>query len=205
MIEFHTANTSNGQRVAIMLEECGLQYNVHKYDVFKGEHKVPAFEALNHAGLIPVIVDSDGPGGKPLTMSQSFAIMMYLAEKTGRFMPQETLARMTAFQWLMQAATDVMPASANVFFNLVLLPDKSEANGRWFAERVVRFFGHCDRQLKAREHLAGEVSIADFALYPVYKVREKMLTEAGGLDDLKRWSERLGARPGVQKGMAAAA
>ena len=204
MIELHTANTSNGQRVAIMLDECGLPYRTRKYDLFKGEHRTPEFAALNPAGSIPVIVDPDGPGGKPLTLSQSFAILVYLAEKTGRFIPQDPIGRITTFKWLMQAATDVAPASANVFFNTVLMPDKSEANGKWFTERVLKYFGHCDAQLEGRDYLAGEVSVADFALYPVYRVREKLLTEAGGFGGLKAWAARLRDRPGVRKGMSAA-
>ena len=205
MIEFHTGNTSNGQRVAIMLEECALSYNVHKYDLFKGETRTPEFMKMNPAGAIPVIIDSDGPGGKPMTLSQSFAIVMYLAEKTHKFMPLDSLARIETFKWLMQAATDVAPSSAGMFFNAVLLPDKSEANGKFFVERMMKFFGHCDQQLSERDFLAGEVSIADFSLYPIYKARQPVIEEAGALGNLKRWAERIGARPGVQKGMAAAA
>ena len=205
MIEFHTGNTSNGQRVAIMMDECGLPYNVHKYDLFKGETRTPEFMKLNPAGAIPVIIDSDGPGGKPLTLSQSFAIVMYLAQKTHKFVPVEPLARIEAFKWLMQAATDVAPSSSGMFFNAVLLPDKSEANGKFFVERTMKFVGHCDQQLAGRDFLATEVSIADFSLYPIYKARQVVIEEAGALGNLKRWAERIGARPGVQKGMAAAA
>ena len=87
MIDLYTANSSNGQRAAIILEECGLSHRVHKYDLFKGEHKNPEFLAINPAGSIPVIVDSDGPGGMPITLAQSCAILLYASEKTGKFMP----------------------------------------------------------------------------------------------------------------------
>lgn len=206
MIELYTGNTSNGQRAAIVLEECGVPYRVHKYDLFKGEHRAdPAFMALAPAGAVPVIVDPDGPGGKPLTLSQSCAIALYVAEKTGRFLPADPVARIAAFEWLMHAASDAAAASALVFFNMAFLPDKSEANARWMVDRVLKRFADCDRRLAEREYLAGEISIADFALYPVYVVRKQFVDEAGNLPNLTAWGARMAAREGVRKGMAAAA
>ena len=205
MIELYTGNTSNGQRAAVILEECGLPYRVHKYDLFKGEQRNPEFLAIAPAGAIPVIVDPDGPGGKPITLSQSCAIILYVAQKSGKFMPADPATRVAAFEWLMQAASDISAQSGNIFFNTVLLPEKSEANGKWFQERTLQKFGDCNRRLAGREYLAGEISIADFALYPVYAVRKQIIEEAGNLPDLVRWGERMAARPGVQKGMKAAA
>lgn len=205
MIDLYTANSSNGQRAAIILEECGLPYRVHKYDLPKGEHKNPEFAAIAPAGSIPVIVDSDGPGGMPLTLAQSCAILLYASEKTGKFMPRNFANRALAWQWLMQAATDVSPASSNFYYNMVSLPEKSEANGKFFQERLLRYFGDCDRQLADRDFLAGELSVADFALYPVYAARKKIIDQAGTLIHLTRWGERMAARPGVQKGMQTAA
>ena len=205
MIELHTANTSNGQRAAIILEECGLPYAVHKYDLFKGEHRQnPEFMTLAPAGAIPVIVDPDGPGGKPITLSQSCAIILYAAQKTGKFMPADPAARIAAFEWLMQAASDVSAQSGNIFFNMALLPEKSEANGKWFQERALQKFRDCDRRLAGRDYLAGELSVADFALYPVYAVRKRIIDETGDLPNLTRWGERMSARSGVQRGMKAA-
>ena len=204
VIDLYTGNSSNGQRAAIALEECGLDYRVHKYDLMKGEHRTPEFAAIAPAGAIPVIVDSDGPGGMALTLAQSCAIILYASEKTGKFMPKNFATRALAWQWLMQAATDVSPASANIFYNTVLLPEKSEANGKFFVERALRCFGDADHQLAEREYLAGDISVADFALYPVYAVRKKILDEAGTLSNLARWAERMATRPGVQKGMKAA-
>lgn len=205
MIDLYTGNSSNGQRAAIILEECGLTYRVHKYDLLKGEHQTPEFAAIAPGGAIPVIVDSDGPGGLPLTLAQSCAIILYVSEKTGKFMPKSFAHRALAWQWLLHAATDVSSSSASIFYNMVLVPDKSEANGKFFVERALRYFGDADRQLADREYLAGDLSVADFALYPVYAVRKKILDEAGTLPHLARWGERMAARPGVQKGMKAAA
>ena len=206
MIELHTSNTSNGQRPAIILEECGLPYRVHKYDLLKREQRnSPEFMALAPAGAIPVIVDPDGPGGKPLVLSQSCAILVYVAQKTGKFLPEDPVRRIAAMEWTMQAVADVAAASGAFFFNLALFPDKSEANGKWLQDRLLKLFGDCDRRLAQHDYLAGEVSVADFALYPLYALRRKMIDEAGNLPHLTRWGDRVGTRPGVQRGMAAAA
>ena len=206
MIELHTGNTSNGQRASIILEECGLAYRLHKYDLFKNEHRNnPEFMAIAPAGAIPVIVDPDGPGGKPLVLSQSCAILVYLAQKSGKFLPEDMAARIASMEWTMQAASDVSSASGGVFFNMALLPEKSEANGKWLLERLLKQFGDCNRRLADRDYLAGELSVADFALYPVYAVRKKLIDEAGNLAHLTKWGERMAARPGVQRGMQAAA
>jgi GST-like protein len=205
MIELHTGNTSNGQRAAIILEECGLPYRVHKYDLFKGEHRDnPEFMAIAPAGAIPVIVDPDGPGGKPIVLSQSCAILVYVAQKSGKFLPEDPAARIASMEWTMQAASDVSAASGCIFYNTVLLPEKSEANGKWYLERALKRFGDTNQRLADRDYLAGVVSVADFALYPVYAARRKFIDEAGNLPHLTRWAERMAARPGVQKGMAAA-
>lgn len=206
MIELYTGNTSNGQRAAIILEECGVPYRLHKFDLFKGEHRSnPEFMALAPAGAIPVIVDPEGPGGKPLTLSQSCAIVLYIAQKAGRFMPADPAARIAALEWLMQAASDVSTASGNIFFNLALLPEKSEQNGKWYVEKALKRFRDCDQRLADREYLAGEISVADFALYPVYAIRKSFIDEAGDLPHLTAWGARMAAREGVQKGMSAAA
>jgi len=128
MIELYTAQSSNGQRAAIALEECGLPYRVHKLELMQGEQRTPEFLALNPAGAIPVIVDPDGPGGAPLTLSQSGAIALYAAEKTGKFLPRDPARRAQALQWLMYGVSDVASASMMVFFESVLLPEKLPAN-----------------------------------------------------------------------------
>lgn len=115
MIDFYTAATSNGQRVAITLEETGLPYSVHKLDLPKGDQKKPEFLAINPAGMIPAIVDHDGPGGKPLSLAQSSAIVMYLAEKSGKLLPADAVRRAVARQWLMQACADVRRRAARYF------------------------------------------------------------------------------------------
>ena len=205
MIDLYTFQTSNGQRAAIMLEECGFPYRVHKIDLFKGEQQHPDYLAKNPIGAIPTIVDPDGPGGRPLTLTQSGAIALYLAEKAGRLVPTDPLRRIAAMQWFMYGMTDCAPASANLFLLGVRAPEKSEANLAWLTERMLRYFRIIDERLASRDYLADEISLADFALYPVYAVRKQKIDEANGaLANLSRWGAALAARPGVAKGMAAA-
>lgn len=203
MIDFYTFQTSNGHRVALMLEECELPYRVHWVDLMKGEQRKPDYLALNPAGAIPTIVDSDGPGGKPLTLAQSGAILLYLAQKTGRYLPSDPARRALAWQWLMFAVTDCMGATAGIFFETALLPEKAPANLKWYEERLLRFFRVADGRLAGRDWLADEISIADFALYPIYALRKALVDAAGNLPNLTRWGGTLAERPAVQRALRA--
>ena len=205
MIELYTFDTSNGQRAAIVLEECGLPYRVHRVDLMKGEQKAPDFLQINPAGAIPVIVDPDGPGGRPLTLSQSGAIAIYAAEKTGRFLPRDPARRALAWQWLMFTVSDCAAASTLIFFESVLLPDKSAANAAFAEQRFLRFVRVADARLSGREWLADELSIADFSLYPVCAVRKGIIDAAGDMPNLTRWMATLAARAGVARVMQAPA
>ena len=203
MIDLYTFNTSNGHRASIILEECGLPYRVHKVDLAKGEQRAPDFLNINPAGAIPAIVDHDVPGG-PLKLSQSGAIMLYAAEKTGRFLPTDPARRAQALQWLMLAVTDVARASTSIFLSSAVLPDKSPANVAYFEEQTLRYLRVAEARLAGRDFLADELSVADFALYPLYAVRKALVDKAGDLPELTRWGAILAARPGVDKGMRAA-
>ena len=205
MIDFYTANTSNGHRVAIMLEECGLPYTLHNLNLMAGEQRRPEFLRINPAAAIPAIVDHEGPGGVPLALSQSGAILLYLAEKTGRLLPSDAVRRAQAYQWLAQALSDTSAVSGAIFILNAYLPDKSEANVRWFEDRVVKFLRHADARLAEREYLADEYSIADVALFPVANVRRALVDAAGDLPHLVRWMAAVGGRPAVARGLAATA
>jgi len=205
MINLYTAATANGHRAAIMLEECGLEYTVRKYDLAQGEHRNPEFLNINPAGTIPAIVDHDGPGGNPLALAQSGAILLYLAMKTGSFFPIDPALRAEAFQWFMQATTDCGPASGMLFQIARFAPEKSTANEAYFEQRVLKFLRVVDARLVGRAHLAGEVSIADFALYPITAARRELIDGDAGFENLKRWMAAIGARPAVARGMRAAA
>jgi GSH-dependent disulfide-bond oxidoreductase len=202
MIDLYAANTSNSQRVAIMLEECEIPYLVRNVDLGRGEQRSEAFLALNPAGAVPVIVDPAGPGGA-VTLAQSGAILLYLAMKTGRYFPKDPALRALAFQWLMFAATDFSSVSTMIFLCNVVLPDKSPTNAGFFEERLARYFAVANARLESNRYLADELSIADFALYPVVRVRYALVERTGNLPHLVRWSDELVARPGVARGMAA--
>lgn len=200
MIDLYTWSTANGLRPSIALAESGLEYRVHKVH-FVTETKTPDFLALNPAGQIPVLVDSDGPGGKPLTIAQSGAILLYVAEKSGRFLPTDPARRATVFQWFMAAATDLSAANGAIFMLENETPEKSARILQFFKDRLLRFYSLIDQQLSGRDFIAGELSIADLILYPNYFKRKPLLDAAGGLTHLHQWGAKMGARPGVKKGL----
>jgi len=199
MIKLYTWTTGNGLRAAVALAESGLAYEVHKVDLSKGEQKTPEYAKINPTGAIPAIVDSEGPEGKPVALAQSGAILLYIAEKSGKFIPKDPMRRAQAYQWFMQACSDVAGGSGTLFQAENNAPDKSIANLEFFRKRLLNSFRHVDQQLAGRDFIAGELSIADLALYPPYAQRKALLPE---LKNLARWSEKMAARPGVQKGMS---
>ena len=201
MIDLYLAGTANGLRASVALEECGLAYTPHKIDLTKGEQRTPEFLKLNPAGQIPVIVDRDGPGGKPLTLAQSGAIILYCAEKSGKFLPKDLAQRANVLQWFMQGATDLAPTSGAIFQLEMAAPEKNAAITEHFKKRLLSFFGVCDKRLEGRDYLAGELSVADFMLYPNFAARKALVDGAGGFANLQRWGASMAARPGVQKGM----
>ena len=203
MIDLYMWGTGNGLRAAVALAECGFEYKVHKVDLTKGEQKKPEFLKLNPLGAIPVIVDHDGPNGKPLTLCQSGAIVIYACEKAGKFIPTRLERRAMAGQWFVAAASDIAGTSSTVFFSESFVPEKSPANAEFFKGRLVDYFRNVDKHLEGRKFLADEISFADLALYPNYSLRRPLLEAAGDMPNLKRWGEAMAARPGVQKGMSA--
>ena len=201
MIDLYLAGTANGLRASVALEEAGLPYRVHKVDLAKGEHRTPEFLKLNPAGLIPVIVDQDGPGGKPLTLSQSGAIILYVAEKAGRFLPKDAVRRAMAWQWFAQGLSDVAATSGALFRVENSVPEKIAGNTDYFKKRLLGFFAVCDTHLAGRDFLADEFSVAELMLFPNFALRKSLIDEAGGFANLQRWGAAVGSRPGMQKGM----
>lgn len=201
MIDLYMAATANGYRGAIALEECGLAYRVHNLNLAKGASHTPEFLKLNPAGMIPVIVDPQGPGGKPLTLAQSGAIILYAAEKTGRFMPRDPMRRANMWHWFTQGLSDVAATSAALFRTENSVPEKSAANTEYFRKRLLGFFSVCDAHLATHEFLADEFSIAELMLYPNFAARKPLIDQAGGFDNLQRWGQSISARVGIQKGM----
>src|SRR4249920_1006724 len=147
MIDLYTAGTGNGHRAALALEESGLPYRAHKLSLVAGDQRKPEYLAINPAGTIPVIVDQDGPGGKPLTVVQSGAIALYVAEKSGRLLPKDPARKAAALQWLMFACTDCAMTGGVIFQLANNAPEKSPANVKFLEDRLVAFFGGCNRRL----------------------------------------------------------
>jgi GST-like protein len=201
MIDLYTAGTANGHRAAIALEESGLAYRAHKLNLQAGDQRKPDYLKINPAAAIPAIVDDEGPGGKPLALAQSGAIVLYVAEKSGRFLPKDPARRTTALQWLMHACSDVAGASGTIFQLSMAAPEKSAANVEFFEKRLVNALRVADGRLADREFLVDEISVADLALYPVVATRKPVIDKHGGLPHLAKWAERMAARPGIAKGM----
>jgi GST-like protein len=200
MIELYAAGTSNGMRARIGLEECGLAYSLHTIDIARGENKTPQFLALNPNGQIPVIVDKEGPGGKPVTLSQSTAILLYSAEKSGKFQPRDAAARPAFLQALMSASTDVTPTLGAVF-GIIRGKDPHGPSAEMFKTRLRGYMKVWDETLGRRKYAAGdELTIADFSLYAGYARAQGSVPEiCEGFSNLGRWAKEIGARPGVQR------
>ncbi len=198
MIDLYTWSTPNGRKVSIALEEMGLPYTVHAVPLASGVQKEPAFVALNPNGRIPVIVDHDADG---FAVFESGAILLYLAEKTGRFLPTETKARSVVVQWLMwqMGGLGPMQGQANVF--LRYFPERIQPAIDRYQNETRRLYGVMDARLADGPWLAAEYSIADIACYPWVAQHEWSGIDLAPFTHLSRWYEAVGARPAVARGM----
>ncbi|QYK06352.1 glutathione S-transferase family protein [Shewanella zhangzhouensis] len=200
MIELYTAATPNGHKISIALEELGLDYRVHALDLMTLEQKKPEFLAINPNGRIPAIVDTDNDD---FAVFESGAILLYLAEKTGKLLPTEPKARSQVIQWLMFQMGGVGPmmGQANVFYRY--FPEKIPAAIERYQKEGRRLFEVMNTQLEKHAYLAGdEYSIADIATFPWVRIHDWSGVDIGGLDALQNWLERIAARPAVARGLA---
>jgi GSH-dependent disulfide-bond oxidoreductase len=200
MIDLYFAPTSNGRRAAIALEECGLPYTLHR--VTLGQEKPPALLAINPLGAIPALIDSDGPNGERYALTQSSAILLYAAEKSGKLMPKDLAGRARTYEWLMAAITDVGPTSSSIFYVHTKGTPEMQPAKQVFEERLAMFFANIEKRLGEVEYLAGDYSIADIALIPIWHGRKEMMLKRGPLPHLTRWGEAVHAREGVKKALA---
>ena len=199
-IELFTAPTPNGWKISVALEELGLPYTVRPVNILGGDQKKPEFLALNPNGRIPVIVDH---GNDDLAVFESGAILIYLAEKTGRLLPSDPRERMAALQWLMFQMGGVGPmmGQANVFFRY--LPEKLPVAIERYHNECRRLFEVLDRRLGEAEWLAGgEYSIADIANWCWVRTYKWSGVSIDGLENLRRWLDAIRARPAAEKGIA---
>ncbi len=202
-IDLYTWGTPNGRKVSVMLEECGLAYAVHKIDISKNDQFTPEFVAINPNSKIPAIVDPDGPGGKPISVFESGAILVYLAEKTGKFLPKDPRGRTETIQWLMFQMGGVGPMLGQAHHFMKFAPVKIEYGIERYGKETKRLYGVMDARLAKVPYLAGaEYSIADMATYPWVARHEFHQVDLAEFPNVKRWFEAIGARPAVKKGMA---
>ena len=204
-IELHTWNTPNGRKISVALEEMELAYRVHPVDITRGRQHDPAFLALSPNNKIPAIVDPEGPGGQRVSVFESGAILLYLAGKTGRFLPRDPLARIPVHEWRMWQMGGFGPMPGQVHHFVAL---KDEADRRYglarYQQETERLYAVMDRRLADREYFADEVSIADFAIIGWAWRHERHRVDLARYPHVQRWYATMMARPGTRRGFEVA-
>ncbi len=202
MIDLYTWPTPNGYKVSIMLEETGLPYEVIPIDIGAGDQFDPEFLKISPNNRIPAIVDRQGPDGKPYGLFESGAILLYLAEKTGRFLPTPAGERFQTIQWLMFQMGGVGPMFGQAHHFRQYAPQQVPYAIERYTMETGRLYGVMDRRLGEAEYLAGDYSIADMACFPWTRSPERQGQDLDDFPNVKRWFEAIDARPAVQKGLA---
>jgi len=202
MIEVYSWPTPNGHKVHIMLEECGLAYRVHPVDIGAGEQFAPAFLAISPNNKIPAITDSDGPGGKPISLFESGAILLYLAGKTGRLLPADVATKYEVLQWLMFQMGGVGPMLGQVHHFRVYAPEKLPYAITRYTNEAKRLYIVINKRLAHTTYLGGaEYSIADIAVFPWLRSWKNQGVEMSDYPHLKGWFDEIAKRPAVQRGV----
>jgi GST-like protein len=204
-IDLHTWNTPNGRKISVALEEMGLPYRVIPVDIGRDAQFQPEFLKISPNNRIPAIVDPNGPGGAPISMFESGAILLYLGEKTGKFLPRDLRARVPVLEWLMwqMGGFGPMPGQVHHFLGV-----ESEADRRYGLERYSketrRLYGVAERRLAGREWFADEVSVADFAIVAWAWRHERHKVDLAAYPNVRRWYDAMMARPAVRRGFEVA-
>jgi GST-like protein len=185
-----------------MLEETGLEYNVHPVDIGKGEQFDPEFLKISPNNKMPAMIDSDGPGGKPFALAESGAMLFYLASKTGRFLPRDLADRWRVMQWVMTQMGHVGPMLGQAHHFLGYAPEKIEYAMNRYRNEANRLYGVLDRQLKQSKWLAcSEYTIADMATMPWLRFPERQGVDIEAFPNVKRWRDRIAERPAVKRAL----
>jgi GST-like protein len=202
MIDCYTWATPNGHKVHVMLEECGFEHRIHAVDIGKGEQFEPAFLAISPNNKIPAIVDSDGPGGEPIALFESGAILLYLAAKAGRFLPADDRGKWETLQWLMFQMGGVGPMLGQTHHFRIYAPEPIPYAIDRYSNETKRLYGVMDARLADRPYLAGaEYTVADIAVYPWLRSWKNQGIDWADFPRLKAWFDRIGERPAVQRGV----
>ncbi|WP_086465191.1 glutathione S-transferase family protein [Oceanibaculum nanhaiense] len=201
MIDLYTWPTPNGFKVSILLEELGLPYNVIPVDIGKGAQFEPEYLKLNPNNKMPTIVDNEGPDGRPYAVMESGAILIYLADKHGKFLPKGGEARYDVLQWLMWQMGGLGPMLGQAHHFLQYAPEKIEYAMNRYSNEANRLYGVLNKRLQGRDYVAGDYSIADMAIMPWLRYPDRQGVDIEQYPEVKRWRESLEARPAVQKGL----
>lgn len=202
MIELHMWPTPNAHKVTLFLEETGLPYRTVEVNIGAGDQFKPEFLAISPNNKMPAIVDPDGPDGQPISVFESGAILLYLADKTGRFLPADARGRYEVLQWLMFQMASVGPMLGQAHHFRDYAPEKLPYAIDRYTNESRRIYRVVDTRLKDREYVAGEYSIADMAIYPWFLHHEREGVDIGELPHVRRWMDAIGARPATQRGLA---
>ena len=202
MIDFYTSSSPNGLKVQIMLEETGLEYELHRVNLSEGDQKTPEYLKINPNGKIPAIVDRDGLGGDEVAIFESGAILLYLAEKSGEFLPVDANGRWQVISWLMFQMAGIGPSLAQAGYFLNRAPEPVPHAVEKSVSEAERLYTVVDRRLAEAEFLAGDYSIADMASYPWMRIHQRFGLDFAEYPNVSRWLEAIAARPAVQRGLA---
>ncbi len=202
VIDLYYWPTPNGWKITIMLEECGLPYEVRRVNISQGDQFKPEFLAISPNNKMPAIVDPDGPGGKPIAVFESGAILQYLGRKTGKFYPTDERKRVEVDQWLHWQMGGFGPMLGQNHHFQHYAPEKIPYAINRYVNETKRLYGVLDRRLADRDFVAGDYSIADMAIVGWVKAWSRQGIELADYPNVKRWFETLTARPAVQRGLA---
>ena len=203
MIDLYSWATPNGHKIHILLEELALPYTVHPVDIGRGEQFTPEFLAISPNNKIPAIVDRDGPDGRPIALFESGAILIYLAEKTGRFLPADPRGRYATLQWLMWQMGSIGPMLGQAHHFRQYAPEKLPYAIDRYTNEARRLYGVLDRRLAAQRYLAGDdYTIADIATFPWCRSAANQGVDWADFPHARRWFDAVAARPAVQRGVA---
>ena len=202
MIELYSETTPNGQKIHIMLEETGLEYKVVWIDILRGDQFKPEFLAISPNNKIPAIVDDDGPGGGPVSVFESGAILLYLAEKSGMFLPTEPRARIEVLEWLFWQMGGFGPMLGQSHHFNKYAPERIKYAMERYTNEARRLYNVLDKRLEGREYVAGDYSIADMAIFPWCRLHGRQGQRLEDFPNVKRWFEAVAERPAVAKDMA---
>ncbi len=201
-IDLYYWPTPNGWKITIMLEECGLPYTVIPVNIGKGDQFKPDFLKIAPNNRMPAIVDHDGPGGEPISVFESGAILMYLGRKTGMFYPQDERGRVAVEEWLMWQMAGFGPMLGQTHHFRIYAPEKIEYAINRYTNEANRLYGVLNRRLEGRDYICGEYSIADMACIGWAKLWERQGQDIAQFPNVKAWIDRMLARPAVQKGLS---